>query len=275
MATDLAVSRSFYEQYNAWPAYAYSECTVSESGELMQPLADAELFEKITTAATGYTYSRDVCVQFCYNKYLALECNCTSFVGGGRLYNPSLAYCSPTYATCETQFRFYEYARLSFFVDKCLSKCPLECNKAAYAIASRSFDFPGTGDVYVNNLLAANPSLVARRRNDTDYAANRAGNILQVRIFYETLAYTQVREEAKISVDTLVGHIGGHLHLFMGMSLLSFVEVFLVLLKFVNANLFFRDNNNNKSTSAGLAWQGPPRLRRRRRRQGCTHVNPL
>ena len=47
----------------------------------------------------------------------------------------------------------------------------------------------------------------------------------QVAVKYETLAYIKLEEEPKISGEELLGIIGGHLGLFLGMSLLSFVEL--------------------------------------------------
>ena len=36
-----------------------------------------------------------------------------------------------------------------------------------------------------------------------------------------------------MTLDDLIGTIGGHLHLFLGMSLLSFVEIALLMFKFL------------------------------------------
>ena len=36
-----------------------------------------------------------------------------------------------------------------------------------------------------------------------------------------------------MTLDDLIGTIGGHLHLFLGMSLLSFVEIALLMLKYL------------------------------------------
>ena len=47
----------------------------------------------------------------------------------------------------------------------------------------------------------------------------------QVAIRYESLAYKKLEEEPKINGEELLGIIGGHLGLFLGMSLLSFVEL--------------------------------------------------
>ena len=61
--------------------------------------------------------------------------------------------------------------------------------------------------------------------NQSDYIHDLANNMASFSVYYESLAYTQVVEEPKMSAEVLLGTIGGHLHLFMGMSLLSFVEI--------------------------------------------------
>ena len=54
-------------------------------------------------------------------------------------------------------------------------------------------------------------------------------NIVEVYVYYETLTYTNTVEEPKMSFEDLIGSLGGHLHLFLGMSLLSFAEIFELL----------------------------------------------
>ena len=49
--------------------------------------------------------------------------------------------------------------------------------------------------------------------------------MLQVLVYYDNLAYTHIEEEAKMTAEDLLGILGGHLHLFLGMSMLSFVEL--------------------------------------------------
>ena len=48
----------------------------------------------------------------------------------------------------------------------------------------------------------------------------------EISVSYDSLSYTQVEEEPKITLEDVIAMIGGHLHVFLGMSLLSFVELF-------------------------------------------------
>ena len=50
-------------------------------------------------------------------------------------------------------------------------------------------------------------------------------NVIVVDIEYYSSEYTEINEEPKMNWEDLFAELGGHLHIFIGMSLLSFVEV--------------------------------------------------
>ena len=51
-------------------------------------------------------------------------------------------------------------------------------------------------------------------------------SVLAVNVFYPSSSLTRITEEAKTGIiDTVMPNIGGHLGLFLGMSVLTFVEV--------------------------------------------------
>ena len=52
-----------------------------------------------------------------------------------------------------------------------------------------------------------------------------ADNSIKLQILYNDLAYVEMVEEPKMSSKDLLAAIGGHLHLFLGMSFLSFIEL--------------------------------------------------
>ena len=57
---------------------------------------------------------------------------------------------------------------------------------------------------------------------------------------FETFSDIEVTEEPKMSGDDLLAEIGSHLHFFLGMSLVSFVEIieliFLVIFAYFDQN---------------------------------------
>ena len=55
--------------------------------------------------------------------------------------------------------------------------------------------------------------------------ATLEANAINLEINYDDLAYVETLEKPKMSGEDLLAAIGGHLHLFLDMSLLSFVEI--------------------------------------------------
>ena len=68
--------------------------------------------------------------------------------------------------------------------------------------------------------------MVSKFANETiDFGKNLQINVVKFSVFYDSSMYSVSKEKAKITLDDLIGSIGGHLHLFIGMSLLSFIEL--------------------------------------------------
>ena len=51
-------------------------------------------------------------------------------------------------------------------------------------------------------------------------------NFIKVDIFYQELKYELVKEKPAVELGNLLGELGGSLGLFLGASLLTFVEIF-------------------------------------------------
>lgn len=75
----------------------------------------------------------------------------------------------------------------------CSRSCPVECSKVTYTIKTESFEF--------------------------------TASYVELYLFYEELKYIEYREILKMTGANLVANIGGLMGLFMGLSLLSFVEI--------------------------------------------------
>ena len=122
-----------------------------------------------------------------------------------------------------------------------VSRCPIECSFSAFTV-DISYTQPslvGYGvNAYFNqtywcdywNLHKLGAPIVSSNQcknklfNDIDYSFFYE-DIAQVMVKYETLAAIESEERPKISGEQLLGIIGGHLSLLLGMSLLSFVEL--------------------------------------------------
>ena len=182
-----------YKQFNEWP-FAYSECTVDEANALLKPLANANIFERLTRVE-HIKYTRESCLNVCFQQLLAEHCGCIDFwpnvtIGG---YD----YCLDARAECSYEFYYNVFATEDFVTRNCIDLCPAEC-------VTRGFS----------------TQLSYKKINDD------ASNVLRLSIRYASLAYKETLEEARMSWKSLLGEFGGHLHIFLGVSLISFVEIF-------------------------------------------------
>ena len=75
-------------------------------------------------------------------------------------------------------------------------------------------------------MLQTNSVLLERYANQTDFSENLETKMVRFSLYYDSLSYKNVNEGAKQTWREMMAIIGGHLHLFRGMSLISFVEIF-------------------------------------------------
>ena len=234
------VVRGFYTQFNQWP-YQYSDCTVNEESEPIKPLEDMELFEAVKK--TGFDYSRDTCFLFCYQELSAKRCNCTNYwidhkvEGGDHEYE----YClSEEEKACAKTF-YEDVFNVGTYIDEhCIAKCPLECHKQTFDNFLSYYSYPEA--TYVSQELQTSALLLALYSNQSDFTTSLASNVVEFSVFYDTLSYTKVEEEPKITWDALMGTLGGHLHIFLGMSLLSFIEIFEFVSELILLAFYIRKN---------------------------------
>lgn len=106
----------------------------------------------------------------------------------------------------------------------CGENCPLECQSITYTTSASSSIYPS--DMFAS-MMKDNPriqSLFYGRTNVTPEELRK--NILSINVFYTSLSYQSFTEVAKIQISDLVSSIGGTLGLFLGVSFLTFIEIF-------------------------------------------------
>lgn len=102
----------------------------------------------------------------------------------------------------------------------CSDYCPLECDSASFEI---SHDF--------EPIISYSKSSNGFYYKKFQTYENISRSFLSLHIYYEDLKYTLISQSPKMQVYDLVSNIGGTLGLFLGMSFLSFVEIFEVFLE--------------------------------------------
>lgn len=134
---------------------------------------------------------------------------------------------------------YYNFFR-SAVPQSCRDKCPLECDTITYDLYLSSVEYPSL--VY-GEALMKNPWIKYKYAKDIsklNYDSLKR-SMVQISVFYGDISYDHLDESAKTEVIDLVSNIGGTLGLFLGMSFLSFAEIFDILLQL----LFYKNKPKN------------------------------
>ena len=75
-------------------------------------------------------------------------------------------------------------------------------------------------------------------------------SVSSLKISYKDIEYTIIGEQASITLIDLIANIGGTLGLFIGISLLSFVEIAEILIKL--ANIMLKERMKQKSDAFNI-----------------------
>ena len=215
-ATEIVMVKKKFSQFNEWP-YLYSKCNVNADNTLIRPIADRTLFDY--ALSTNFTYAQDSCLLYCFQSLCAQRCKClTSWVN----YEiDGVEKCKPG---CSGPFYYSEFTVGDFIAKNCLDKCPLECDTYRFDIYQSMYVYPDS--LYLKRTLQQNAMLNSRFSNQTDFTDHLATNIVKFTIRYAAKAAEMVvKEEKKMTWIDLLASLGGHLHLFLGMSMISFVEI--------------------------------------------------
>ena len=221
----ITLKRNTYNQYQ----HPYSECSVLEDNTLVEPLDDRSIFDRVVN--TGYSYSRKLCYDVCTQFLITRTCGCNSF---------KLSYQEKGFGLCTDNddincFIHFKF-NITIILEFCLPRCPMECHRSFFTTSTVQYQYDKNYfNSYLNSFNFHNDV-----PNDTDLSEYAYNNMVELKINYDTFSYLEVNEEPKMSGEDLLGKIGGHLHLFIGMSLLSFVEI-LELLAFIALRCVLRD----------------------------------
>lgn len=108
--------------------------------------------------------------------------------------------------------------------------CPLECSSTIFNIEksfatypSRDYDETLKLDPYLRSLYGDNIKTL------TDTVLEQS--LLGLEIYFNDIEYTSITEAPSVTIEGMVANIGGTLGLFIGISLLSFMEICEILIE--------------------------------------------
>ena len=199
LETNIAVKRLFVNKKEK----PYSDC-VSDIDNLNSSLINY-------LRQNGYDYRQYDCINLCLQRFIIKTSDC--FIPGINSLD-SVNQCITALQINNMRENFYNFFTKNLGND-CYTDCPVECNSVEYNPLVSLGEFPSK--FYSNALNSIN--------SDFSMMLNKK-NHLALNIFYDSYSYTTIQEVAKMDILDLISNIGGTLGLFIGMSFLSFAEVF-------------------------------------------------
>jgi hypothetical protein len=206
--------------------YPYSICTKNLNDINSYP-SD---FYKYIISQNKTIYEQEKCLGLCYQRYIIDKCNCYD----GDFPLPQN---HQDYHLCLTLPDIFcdLSGFITFFSDGnkinelCSEDCPKECDTITYSKSLSIKTFPTKqfaeligNDSKVKSIFPPGTNL--------SYEFVKA-NFLTVRIYYDKLSYTEITESEKLSPFNFLSVIGGTASLFLGISLLSFIELIEIIIE--------------------------------------------
>jgi len=159
---------------------------------------------KYMLESTNYSYTFVDCISYCASMQIYKYLNVTTYKLD---HYENIIEKHPEYEPIIR--RVYQNMILKGTDAKtCENYCPLECDSVKYE-TSHSFT----------------------KYSEKYQESNK--NMISFRIFYEKLDYTVMDEVAQMNVFDLISNVGGNLGLFIGISFISFAEVFELLVEII------------------------------------------
>jgi hypothetical protein len=210
------LDRVFYKKLAA----PYSNCLKDvNSFQLNKTIID--FFQKANRA-----YTQDDCFYKCSHLFALQEsnCGCNSSLNDyswnciTNLYNKQIVDIEKGKCVSEYLKEF----RKRFQDEKCPKYCPLECDSMSYVINSYTEQIALNGNISLNSKIKIDS-------DDFSTYEELKKNYFAIRVYYNELKYTLISEEPKTEIFNFISDIGGILGLFLGISFLSFIEIFEII----------------------------------------------
>ena len=181
----------------------YNKCVITSDSPLYKEIVDSNI-----------TYTQEYCLTYCICKYFMKTCNCSfSPIYGNTQSNESCLI-----NECFSN-GFSKYNE----TQECAHLCPSECESTDFEISLQSLQFYPELFKNIYGSLISNSSKSFNLNQEEASILNRS---FIVRVYYESLKYTETSQVSKTTVPDIISIVGGTMGLFLGLSLLSFIEVF-------------------------------------------------
>jgi hypothetical protein len=175
------------------------------------------------------TYSQQLCFNLCMQAIIQASCNCSNAEMPLFLNGPKTICMLEHDLNC--MFNALGDLDQQTIDSKCMRECPLECDSIFYDTSFSTATYPS---LYYRRLLLRNPKINSTGIKSHDIAKS----VLKVNIFYENLQYSSIEEVELMTADAYVAAVGGTVGLFLGMSLLSLIDLVQFFMRFICIYIF-------------------------------------
>ena len=199
----------------------YSDCDFEKDFQPSANEFDLSIFNMFVKA--NKTYSFENCLRLCYRRIAMSKCNCYD-----NILKPYPEVTQLNYCKTEAESWCLDKLYNEIVIDRvehynCSKVCPFECSFSYLRLDSYYTRFPTT--YYANYLLRNHKYFINYSKNHNLVADDIKQNLVQLNIYYQDLSYELIAQTASITWMSLIADTGGVLGLFIGISLLSFVEI--------------------------------------------------
>ena len=206
--TSIGIKRTFIHKYPS----PYSECQDTSS-------YDSYLFKKTLEANDKYT--QVYCYKLCLEELIIENCNC-HLLEYPVLYNNNLTACE-NQKNSDCWFNEISKFNNGEYNGYCSSQCPLECD-------SLEFDFSYSVSEFPSKEFYEKVKFYKESVKNLTYDDFKQ-RVLSISVYYPQLKYTEITEMPSTSLIDYLANIGGTVGLFLGISVLSLVEVVEILME--------------------------------------------
>jgi hypothetical protein len=218
--TNVAISRTFVEKKQR----PYSECIEDKMSPEYQ---NSPVYREMIRLNQVY-YQVDC--QFLLKQYHMVKiCDCASLaIAKASFEKPYCNLSEPL--SCAS----YNYLNMTTLLRLYSNLCPLECSSMEYQSKVSIASFPSK--IY-GEVLKKHPLVLAEFGNESSKISysDLVESTLAMNIYFENLYYTKITEKIKMDWLSLISYLGGSCGLFIGVSILSFVEIFeFIFVMFLN-----------------------------------------
>ena len=176
-------------------------------------------------------YNQNFCIQTCIQEFLIKKCNCFDL----SLPIPlNITNSDPNGCESLDDLKCIESEESLFYeseINTCYNNCPNECEQIFYETKISNAKYPTK---WYTSILKNSTRFRYRilyqlinsyDDNESVTFLDLQQTILMVNVFYDNMNYNLIEEHSEISIETLLAFIGGNLGLFLGISVLSLIEI--------------------------------------------------